>query len=351
MSWNLLFLVLVLSHLVCLLSEDFPSRKPISWPKGLALREGIPRGPQDFLNGGRKISSSVAAAWPLMSMSFLSLTSRNTETQDVGKMRQRKRRRKRKQRKMVAPAAATLRAAKRRRRRKGWAGADVGRVEPGKPSWSGMTLPSPISAHVRAHPRVPFISPTPTSARVYHMSPLISRTGLGGSFPQHPGTHSLRLGHSPISQPWGGSQEPSVIVHGDFRVAFVLEPPLLLPWAHPASYQPICGFCLRSSLQGRMAAFRSLTYLGSTFPEPLGSSPLCTDLAQTGGFSLPYRQVVRFHRSEISVLSTSKEHPDKAELSLQGKVYQGWARAHPHARMLSAWRAFPFVLVFPLCPF
>lgn len=63
----------------------------------------------------------------------------------VGKMTLRRRRRRKKERKTSAPAAAT-RTTVMTRKRKGWAGADAGRAEPGKPSWSGTTPPSPTSA-------------------------------------------------------------------------------------------------------------------------------------------------------------------------------------------------------------
>lgn len=70
----------------------------------------------------------------------------------------------------------------------------------------------------------------------------------------------------PASQPWGGSQKPSIILTGDFRGDFVLWPPLLLHWAHPAAW--IRGYRVCSSLQRRRSAFMSLPYLGSTFSGP-----------------------------------------------------------------------------------
>lgn len=48
-------LVLVLSPPIGLSPKDFPSRKPISRPKGLASREGVARGPKRLLNGGRNL--------------------------------------------------------------------------------------------------------------------------------------------------------------------------------------------------------------------------------------------------------------------------------------------------------
>lgn len=62
-SWNLLlFLAFVLDLLINLPPEDLPSG-----PKGLALGEGIPRGPKCSLSGGRNISPEVASRDPLTS--------------------------------------------------------------------------------------------------------------------------------------------------------------------------------------------------------------------------------------------------------------------------------------------
>lgn len=138
----------------------------------------------------------VASPQPLTSFSLLFPTPRNTKHQDTGKMRRR-----RKRKKTSAPAAATQMPATRRRRwREGWAGADKGRAEPGKPSWSGMTPPSPTSAPPSVPAHCPFCKPQLMYVSL-SLSPPISMT-LWAGLPQPPGTR-----HSCAGTPVGWFQE------------------------------------------------------------------------------------------------------------------------------------------------
>lgn len=132
--------------------------------------------------------------------------SRNMKAQGTGKMKPPKERKRRKQRKARAPAAVVPMTAK-RKKRKGWAESDMGRAAPGKPSWSGMTPPSPTSAHGADEQRVcPFCKTQPNVCPSLSHSPLVSMTGLGRP------SASLNLPSMlwvlPMSQPWSSCQSP-----------------------------------------------------------------------------------------------------------------------------------------------
>lgn len=160
--------------LSCLCSR--PSALPFTRePGGSALR-GPPCGP----------SATPDQHFPSLP------TPRNTKHRGTGRKR---RKRRRKQKTTSAPVAATQTPATRRRWRGEWAGADMGRAEPGKPSWSGMTPPSHTSAPpVPTH--CPFCKPHPMYVSL-SLSPPISMT-LWAGLPQPPGTRpSCGLSRTP----------------------------------------------------------------------------------------------------------------------------------------------------------
>jgi hypothetical protein len=102
-------------------------------------------------------------------------------------------------------------------------------------------------------------------------------TGLG-----RPSPHSQNLPAVPralpVSQPWGSFKDPTVIISGVFRVDFVLQPPLLLPWVHPISCQPVCRV-LAFFCRGEGPLLCHSPFLVSVFPRSFGSNSLCVLLS------------------------------------------------------------------------
>lgn len=158
--------------------------------------------------------------------------------QGRGKMRL-KERKKRKQKKVRAPAAVALMTAK-RKKRKGWAESDMGRVAPGKPSWSGMIPPSPTSARGSTdQPMCSFCKTQPSICPSLSHSPLVSMTGLGR--PSASLNLPSMLWALPMPHPWGSSKSSVSLSVG---TTGWLHCPCSLPffflWAHPESCHPTC---------------------------------------------------------------------------------------------------------------
>lgn len=87
-------------------------------------------------------------------------------------------------------------------------------------------------------PTCPFCKPHPMYAQVYHTPPLIPMTALGRPSPASWKPPFMPWAF-PVSQPWGGSKTPRVIFSGDSGGTLSCSLPRL-PWAHPASCQPVC---------------------------------------------------------------------------------------------------------------
>lgn len=130
------------------------------------------------------------------------------------------------------------------RGRHGQSGARQAQLE-----WDDSALPYQCPS-VCFYPHVPFVSLTPMYTQVYHMSPLISRTGLGRPSPVSwkPPFMPWAL---PMSQPQGSSKKPRVIISEDFGVDFVLNPPG--PTQHPDSQS--AEFCLFSSAGEKVSLY------------------------------------------------------------------------------------------------
>lgn len=157
----------------------------------------------------------------------------------------------------------------------------MGRMEPGKPSWSGMTPPSPTSTRCLHPPTCPFCEPHLMYVSL-SLSPLILMTPWAG-LPQPPGTHTSSLGHFLCPSPGAVPRSPVLTITSTVGTS---------GWALPCS--PLCSrpglpqhpisqsaeLCLCSSLQGRRSAFTSVSSPGPVFPKPLGPNPPCVHLTQ-----------------------------------------------------------------------
>lgn len=152
-----------------------------------------------------------------------------------------------------------------------------------------------------------------------------------------PGTCLHSLG-TPVSQSWGGSNKPSVILNGWASSCSSPGPPSILSASPQSSAcallcrgegQPLCHSPPPGSVFPRPLVCSSLRVPDSVISahRPTGSPYLTL---QGASFS----QVVKCHIPEVLVLKTFTKVLVEAELSSQGEV-------HTHT-FAPVWKAFPF---------